>query len=478
MDRQRVWAAEFSATAFAELAITDPLAVADQLVDLLNASACVVVILAGARKKDFQTGSPLAVGGQAVATSHFEIELLAAAVSGKPIHLFKLAGFDPGPRLRALLDCLKFAYPEWSSAAVQTASEIEAAVEAILQNQAQEEGATGGEVMKQMVRGFFLERGKPALAGSMEIDFLGGEIEVRGGEVDVVRVEQALAEGSGFVAGSARGYQSLDVQQRLSRAWIALRELMACSFNPGDSLNRKFYRADLLPLWDRALSAWSGAAAWSSLHGHVYLGPVAALSAIARTRQAARVERKARLEMDSVSLLHPYGGYASAYYSIAQRLPFGAARKAYFHAFRNANLGLVDLPNDSGLHALRGSIELRLYHPWRAVADYEKAWRLHPKGRIECPETGQIMIELAVGQIYIGHWIRARQLADRGLTQMRLLQIQDGFLARALRKCAHIHKLSGSFRRAAELKEEARQVALKGKIFDQARHGAKQERKP
>ena len=471
MDKERVWVAEFSESSLADLAVSDPLAVADQLVDRLKAADCVVVILAGARQNDFQTGCPLAVGGHTVATSHFEIELLAAAVSGKPIHLFKLIGFDPGPRLRALLDCLKFAYPAWSSLAQQTESEIKAAVEVILENCAPG-GVVGREALKKMVCGLFLERGRAALAGDAEINFLGGEMEIRGGEVNVVQAELALAGGSGFVAGSSLANTSLDVQQRLSRAWIALRELMACSFDPQDSKNRKFYRPELLPLWDRALNAWSGAAAWSSLHGHIYLGPVAALSAVARVRMAARGERKARLEMEEASLLHPYGGYASAYYSIAQRLPFGAARRVYFHALRNANLGLAEQPDDSGLHAVRGSIELRLAHPWRAVADYEKAWKLHPRGRIECPETGQIIIELAFGHLFTGQWIRARRLADCGLAQMRQLEEKDGFLARALRKCARIHKLTGSFRRARALEEEARQIALEGKIFDQIQQGS------
>ena len=461
--------AEGSETSLSEQALLDPLAVADELVDRLKASESVVVLLAGTRHSDFQTGSPLLIGEQVVATSHFEMEVLAAAISGKPIHLFKLQGFNPGPRLRALLNCLRFAYPEWSSREEQTESEVIRAVEKILRDAPSPRAAVGRNRMKGTVHAFFLERGRVALNGGPEVNFLNGELEVRGGEVNVRAVEQVIADASGFVPGGARGVGAIDVQKRLSRAWIALRELMACSFDPEDRWHRSVYRPELLPLWDRALNAWSGAAAWSSLHGHIYLGPVATLSAIAKARRIARNDRQVRLSMDSNSLLHPYGGFASAWYSIAQRLPLFAARHAYEHSLRNVNLGLQDAPKDSGLHAVRGSIELRLGRPWRAVADYEKAWRQHPCSYVECPETGQIITELAFGSIFVGRWIRARRLADRGLEQMRRLETEDGFLARALRKCAMIHKITGNLRRAKELQEEAKQIALRTKAFDQVR---------
>lgn len=469
LDPDHIWVAEHSEISLGERALFDPLAVADDLVDRLNASSCVVVILAGSRHEGLQIGSPLRVGGKAVITSHFEIELLTAAISGKPIHLFKLQGFDPGPRLCALLECLRFAYPGWSSRDAQSGLAIISAVDRILRSNPVKAAPSGFNEMQQVIRGFFFERGRKALAGESEIAFLDGEFEVRGGEVDVAAVEQALTGGTGFVEGSVPNVEGLDIQKKLSRAWIALRELMACSFDPNDAHRRKAYRPELLPLWDRALNAWAGAAAWSSLHGHIYLGPVAALSAIAQVRSVMRQERGIRLAVNSESLLHPHGGYASAWYSVAKRLPFLAARRAYLHSRRHANLGLVSLPEDSGLHALRGSIELRLGRPWRAVADYEKAWRKHPMGYVECPETGQIMTELAYGSVFVGRWMRARQLADRGLQQMRQLRSEDGFLARALRKCAWIHNATGNFPRARELREEARETALRIKAFDQFR---------
>jgi hypothetical protein len=82
----------------------DPLAVVDRLVEVLQTSQLYVCILADQRGGTADHGSPISVGSNDTAVSYFEIELYAAAMYGKPVHLYLLEGFSPGPRLQKLLD--------------------------------------------------------------------------------------------------------------------------------------------------------------------------------------------------------------------------------------------------------------------------------------------------------------------------------------------------------------------------------------
>src|SRR5690606_18073311 len=67
----------------------------------------------------------------------------------------------------------------------------------------------------------------------------------------------------------------------LFRLWAAMRELITS--DPAVLAD-----AAVLPLWDRALGLWASQASWIGLHGHLWMGPLAAINTQAASWRAAR----------------------------------------------------------------------------------------------------------------------------------------------------------------------------------------------
>jgi hypothetical protein len=76
----------------------------------------------------------------------------------------------------------------------------------------------------------------------------------------------------------SRSAAAADEPTRLVYAWMAIRHLCAAPYNDSNF-------ASYLPLWDAALSRWAAASAWYGLHGHHYLGRLAAVNTLLAVRQ-------------------------------------------------------------------------------------------------------------------------------------------------------------------------------------------------
>ena len=86
---------------------------------------------------------------------------------------------------------------------------------------------------------------------------------------------------------------------KLAKLWIAIRHLSAAPFS-----DRRF--EEYLPLWESALGKWSSASAWYALHGHFFLGRLAAVNTLSTIRR--RMPAGPSLcgnKIDSVRLLRP-----------------------------------------------------------------------------------------------------------------------------------------------------------------------------
>jgi hypothetical protein len=71
----------------------------------------------------------------------------------------------------------------------------------------------------------------------------------------------------------------------------------------------------LLPLWTKALGIWAKGSAWYGLHGHYWLGRLAAVNTAGVI--LARMSRRMRLDLGATSIFVNNGAAASEYYSIA-----------------------------------------------------------------------------------------------------------------------------------------------------------------
>jgi hypothetical protein len=142
------------------------------------------------------------------------------------------------------------------------------------------------------------------------------------------------------------------IEKRLTRTWIALRELCAAPYDAPEF-------AEYLPHWDRALGTWSSAAAWYGLHGHLYAGRLSAVNSQLSIR--ARLSRPTSRVSDDQHWQGTKGARASEYYSMAKLMQTKEKRDAYFLlAERDIEDSLQSgLDNAAGYYTIRGHIRLR-----------------------------------------------------------------------------------------------------------------------
>jgi tetratricopeptide (TPR) repeat protein len=444
-NQEIVWVAEWSER---NLADKQPLVVVDRLVEVLAQSELYICVLADARSGPKDHGSPVNIADRAAATSYLEIELYAAAMYAKPIRLFVLDGFSPGPRLELLLHLLSFVLPDWREKKALPASAIENEVRQEIDRHLHRKNARVVPLRKRLVRDFYLARGKKGTPGH-EINnvlFLDGEFENRPlPQKDLV--EDLLADFD----------RVPEMQRKLSRMWLAARELMSASYMPKD-VQADSRLADFLPLWSKVLGLWAGAAAWSGLHGHIYAGTVAPLNS------------QAVIQAQMSAGKPPNGPLASAYYSIANLMPVGLRRlECLWRASRYIEDEIYRAGNQNpNVLAIRGSIRLRLGNVWGGVSDFKRMLQIRQRVALSEAEIGDAMVHLGFAYLHCGRWLKARDLLERGVRAMSMKQNHPG-LARAKRKLALGYKLTGRFADAKQCLREAEADALRLGALDQIR---------
>jgi hypothetical protein len=426
------------------------LAVVDTLLEELSQCEHLICILGGARRGSFEHGTPIAIRGRASATTYFEIELFQAAVRRMRTDVLILKGFDPGPRLLALLKIVGRALPVCLDDVPREKEEILRLIENVASRQS--ERPAPAKSAGWLAEEFFADRVK-GLSPTQNVLFLGGETEMRSVKPDKWLIEELLNE-----------YEMLpDMQRRMSRLWIAARELMSVSYLPGEeSLDTKRV---FLPFWNRVLGHWWGCAAWSGLHVHIFGSTIAALNSQTVVREELRnvgLKSSHAMEVDE-----PVGPLASAYYSLAKTLPNRTARKKCFAlAMDFVQRGILKYgDNDPYLYCVAGSIFFQNKSVFAAVRSYERARNAFARIRPES-EMGDVLSELGFAYCFSGSFVRGRRLLEHGV---KLLDAKgpSGFLIRARRKLSIVYKLSGKFSAAADQKRRAIEMAKELKMFDQ-----------
>jgi hypothetical protein len=387
--------------------------------------------------------------------SYFEIELYAAAMYGKEPVIYVLEDFDPGPRLRSLLEILAWAIPDWRPQSRLKHGEILRDVRELIRHHCSAPRKPEPPLRKRLVEAFYRRRAGVGLwrEPGTGLLFLGGATEDRP-LPEVERVEKLIREYR----------QTENFQKKLNRLWFAVRELMPASYLPADVGENPALRK-FLPYWDCVLSDWVAAASWHGWHGHLYAGTVAPLN----SQWVIRAQGfRGRPELQAEAILPPDDGLASAYYSIAGLLGAGVRHwnclcRAGQHVKRaiDARGGPTD-----NLLAIRGSIRLRMGLWPGAILDFTRMLRLREAANAP-PET------VADALMHLGFAYSLFPLMPKGRDLLRRsVEILKGYpnnpnLARARRKLAFAYKIAGQRKRAGDALAEAEADASRLGAYDQ-----------
>lgn len=424
----------------------DDLCAADELITRVRQADTFICILAGSSH-----GSPIRVGGNLSSASFFEIELFQAALLRKKVHVFVRKDFTPEPRLDALLRIFKDAFPEWRNLAPLSQEEIFAGVMRVADETVSGHPARPWLALRapinRLVQALYAARARNRTNPSLL--FLHGDTDPT---LDKPRVEllQTLTQDI---------ERQPNEEKRLSRLWIALRELMGLDHQASKD-------PDLLQYWNYLLAEWARAGAWYGLHADMPLGCLAALNSLTKVRE--RLGTFVSAAKDRRDIEFPGGPLASAKYSIAKRLYIRQDRIARFdEALCDLERSLHTEGQDkSGLLAIRGSILRQLGRISDSIADYETVVRLRKKNHASDHEIGEALSEL--GYAYLLHFSprKGLRLCEEGVEKLRH-GARAGFIARGLRKLAVAYVVNGKLRNAHRARQEAKRVAVAHGALDQ-----------
>lgn len=419
----------------------DPLESADALLGLIRTTPFFFCILGPPHY-----GSQIGIAR----TSYFEIELFQAAVLQRPIYVFEFEGFSPEPTLRSILSALRPSLNAVQWLTVRSDKEVLLAIERILAHSGERVSERSlFSSLPNLVTCLWRVRAREAELqhGFSPSRWLDGAI-IPGPPPDEVKVKRLLAD--------AQAQENKE--RKLGRLWLASRELMGAPYQTVP---------DLRSLWWTTLSTWWSTASWYGLHGHAFLGPLAAGKTVEDLHGLIATDR---VEGSDNSFAYPAGALASSHYSIAKLLLDGRGRRwHYAQALSRIARGLDEgIQDRSDLLLIRGSIALRQRRPWTAVDDYKTALTDRAKRGAPSHQIGEALSELGFAYVFAGRPWRGRQLIDDGVALLANAT-EPGFLLRAERKLVFACLATGQLKRAFALRRKVREDSSRSAHFDQTR---------
>jgi hypothetical protein len=444
-----VWVAEYAAKGLDSASWFE---IADTCIDNLRDSDVFIALLYR------RGGNPIWLNEASGTTtaSYFELELLHASLLGKPAFFFTIDGYEPEPALAQVIDLVRLSTTpsQWSHG---TESEIESLIEDIAAHMAavRAAGLTVNRFTDAVsdLRSFTDVETEIA---STRISFLHGLEPVDRSSFSLSRVDVLLAALSDDNLGRAK-----NMAARLSRAWMAMRELAKVDMRDID--------ATIAQRWQAASAAWPSPASWLKMHGPLRAGVLAGLQSQQELRQRGYLADQA----------FPFGAYASEAYSIAKvsqtrRWQVRRLKAAVVLARRHAE---AHSANPSGALAIKASATLqlaRLGRPWLAfdaLADYRAALSIRERLGASNFAIGEAMTEWAFAEYQVGRvlfWKRKQALA-RLAEGVGLLDSDDplghaGFVIRAKDKFAEALRAEGQDAAAEAQIRQADELARKAGI--------------
>lgn len=422
------WIAEFAEP---KLHLRGWRAIVDSCVHALHASDLMIVLLfrrlGTAIEIDALGPSPV---------SHLEIELFHAGLRRIPVLFFQAKDFEPDPQLAAFLGLIKRITPPecWMECPEQEiATRVISTLRAISADGVLPSRLQGLCDALSEQRSF--ERVDQEVS-SCRLSFLRDFAPGSNGKVSIDRVDLLLAETESLAGTGENAFVD-----RLSRLWLALRDLAQC---PVDQLD-----AELAMRWVHLCELWTSSAAWLHLHGPLELGVLATLHTRVDLRNAGFLPERE----------FPFGAFASEAYSIAkvsdtkvwQRRRFRAACALATRQIEHSDA------DPSGAFGIRASAAMQLAQrgaPWLAVAglaDYRRMVRTRERLRTSESQIGEAYVELGFAEFAIGGalpWLRRKGL-DRMRDGVAMLErdqpeLRAGFLKRAKLKLAQALESAGA----------------------------------
>ena len=391
-------------------------------------------------------GTPIPIGADTSNVTFFETELFYAAVLGHPIAVVFRTDIPVPPDTSNLLALLQRALPRIAWNPVSSARDAEEVSKRII-----DQAASGHAYNTHRRREFgrILHRWwdwREPVADAPGLRWLDGRFLAT---QDPPR--QAVVEGCLDLVVNVHSER-----QRLSRLWIAARELMGI---PHNRTNDEHW----LGLWNGVLTAWSKSSAWYGLHGHLELGYMAALYSLDDIRNRGR---RLNPKLMGADWDPPYSALGSAYYAAAHRV---ASQRLRGIGLRKA-LALVDraVSTDaltrSNTLAIRGSILQKLGAFASSVDTYREVLRIRRAANAPQGSIGEAMSELGFGLLFRLRWREGRDLLREGVALMETGSSDPGFVVRGKRKLAAALYLTGRISAAHQQRKEADELAARATI--------------
>jgi len=373
----------------------------DEMVTQIRKSRLFVCVLGG------QYGSSLF---DTESVSFLEAEIYQAALFNADVRFFLLEPFSPDERLAGLLDLLRILRP--GSVPVRALGWSE-----LLDNLKR----TLAEVPRRRrrwnvpIRGFVGALARARGDTGTDLEFMDRTFRRVNARPDRDRI-RSLLDGLG---------SEMSMERRLTRMWIALRELSSAPYNEPEN-------SEYLPLWEAALGAWSGAAAWYGLHGHLYAGRLSAVNSILAIRARLGSSRERTTDFIQGSK----GARASEYFSISKLM---TSRSQRFHYLSLAEQDIDDaisseLAQLTGYLAIRGHIRLALRRRYAAMDDFREVLRLKRISNNEAG-VGEALGDVGLAQMALGDHRRALSSLNEGLELARRSG-EPGFAIRIQKRLA------------------------------------------
>ena len=404
--------------------------------------------------------------------SYLELELFAASALRKPILVLHLRGHEPDPVLRDSMILLNRAF-----AAGEYVIDDENGLYQRFQDicRSLSEGnwkSSQNAVLAHLPEWLSIRRTRDGLEDDLSnpnLKFLDGHFRSDKSVANPDQARRLLEQVASGVRKVAGNECLLPHGASLFRLWAAMRELM-------DSSGQTLRDPSSAALWDRALGLWAGKASWFGLHGHLWMGPLAAINSQIELRKELAADSDFRRDQD---VREPLGARASAIYSIAQRME--SRGRKLFHYRQAAMLATRAIDRDSEgqggalsirAHALMQMSQLgHVWKLWDAARDFRRSLELRDRTGASTASIGEAKADLGFCTVLTGRPRAGLSLLQDGVALMRNDGSADGkaFLVRGLRKLERAAGLIGARRIAAGARMERLSVSEQIEALDQAR---------
>ncbi len=380
----------------------------------------------------------------AESVSFLETEIYQSALYHSNAHFFLMEPFNPDQRLSGLLDVIRTIRPGMIPDTAQPRQTVLDGIKRVLDRTQRGRRKEWSVSLRNLVKQLAMVRGHPR----PDIELFDKTFRPVSRRPDKDHIKVLLNQ----IA------QEPDIEKRLTRMWVALRELSAAPYDDAAF-------SEYLPYWDKALGAWASAAAWYGLHGHLYAGRLAAVNSSLRVRE--RMDANAQDESAEYYIQGTAGARASEYYSIAKLMPSPQEREHYF------TLALVDI--DKALHrasgdlsgylAIKGHILAQTGRAQDALTIFQEVLRMR-EARGDDGGIGEASSDLGLMHLRLRNLKDASRLLARGVQLLDQAAVPT-FAIRARKRLALSHLTTGHPLRALRELCSAYETAQKHHVYDQ-----------